>query len=184
MEIGGGLELEVRDLFQAEEGGAVVGSESAANCFVGGEAGFDEVFAVFGAFGGEGDEDGAAGRGFFFGEEPFVDQGFDGAVDYGAIEAEDSCDLILVEGGTAAKGGEDEAARGGAAGFPFELLADGEIGRGDVAEDGVFENLFGNLFGFDENHRTVTVAPSGRRHCGWSLWAVDFLPMAMTMTIS
>ena len=168
---------------EAEEGGALFGREGLANFFIGGAAGLDELLVEFIAFGCEGEEQGAAGGGFFFGEQAFADQGFNGAVDDGAIEAEELGDLILVEGRAATKTGENEGASGGASSFAFKLPAEREIGGGEPIEDGIFQDVFGNGFGIG-NHRTVTVDSSGRRHCGWSLWATDFLPMAMTMTIS
>lgn len=142
--------------------------ELSAEFFFGRAAYFDEEVAILVAFFGEMDEEGAARGGFFFGEQTIVDHGFDGAVDDGAVEAELGGDLILVEGGAAAKSGEDEAARLGALGFLLELFADGKIGRGQVNEHGIVEDGRGDEFFVDADHRNITVSSKGLRHCGWS----------------
>src|SRR5208282_5199826 len=54
----------------------------------------------------------------------------------------------------------------------------------DMGEYRVLQNVIGNLFPRKDVHRTVTVASRGLRHCGGSLWARDFFPIAITITIS
>jgi len=141
------LQVEVGEVVElANESGPGFGREGLADFFVGGDAGLDELLVELVAFGSEGEEQGAAGGSFFLGEEAFADQGFNGAMDDGAIETEKLGDLILVEGRAATKAGENEGARRGASGFAFELLAEGEIGRGEVIEYGIFQDVFGNGF--------------------------------------
>jgi len=151
---------------QADEGGELTGSELFAEFGVNGTALLNEEGAVVIAFRSELEKESSSGRRFFFGDEFFADEGLNGAVDDGAVESEESGDLVLVEGGPAAEGGENEAAGLRALGFLFHALADVEISRGKVNQDGALEDSFWNDFIIDQDHRMVTVDSRGRRHCG------------------
>jgi hypothetical protein len=161
------LEVEGGELVEeADEGGELAGGELTTEFGVDGAALLNEEGAVEMAFRSKLEKESSSGRRFFFGDEFFADEGFDGAVDDGAVETEERGDLILVEGGTAAEGGENEAAGLRALRFLFHAAGDVEIGGGEVDEDGVLEDFFGNEFLVSEDHRKVTVDSRGRRHCG------------------
>ncbi len=169
---------------EADESGELAGGELTAEFSVDGAAVLDEEGTVEIAFRSELEKESSSGGRFFFGDEFFAGKGFDGAVNDGAIETEERGDLILVERGAAAEGGEDEAAGLRALRFLLHAPGDVEVGGGKMDEDGVLEDFLGDEFLFGKDHRMVTVDSRGRRHCGWSTWSGDFLPMAMTITIS
>ncbi len=118
------------------------------------------------AFRSELEKKSSSGRRFFFGDEFLADEGFDGAVDDGAVETEKSGDLVLVEGGAAAESGEDEAASLRTLSFLFHAPGDVEVGGSEMDEDGVLEDFFGDEIIAWEDHRMVTVDSRGRRHWG------------------
>ena len=102
----------------------------------------------------------------------------------GPVEIKKCGNLILVQCGPAAECGQDEAAGLRALGLTFELLPNRKIGGSQMNKNRIFQNVRWNQLLFDDDHRTVTVASSGLRHCGRSVWSVDFFPMAITITIS
>ena len=135
---------------------------------VDGAALLHEEGAVVTAFRSELKKQSSSGRRFFFGDEFFADERLNGAVHDGAVESEERGDLVLVEGGSAAETGENEATSLRALGFLFHALADVGISGGKVDQDGVLEDSFWNEFtlSLDEDHRRVTVDSRRRRHCG------------------
>ena len=98
----------------------------------------DETFAVLVALAGKLQKKCAAFFCFFLGEQSFPDHCFDGAVNDGAIKSKQGRDLILIQGGAAAKGGKYEAARLGALRFLFEIFPDREVSGGEIQKNGVF----------------------------------------------
>ena len=148
----------------------------------------DETFAVLVALAGKLQKKRAALFCFSLGEQSFPDHCFDGAVNDGAIKSKQGGDLILIQGGAAAKGGQYEAARLRALRFLFEIFPDREVSSGEIQENGVIQQFLRNQFSVDGDvwcaHRVSTVASIGLRHCGTSLLRGDFFPMAMTMTMS
>jgi len=133
-------------------------TEHTPKLFIYGAAFPDQVVAILVSFGCEMKQKRPAGIGFSLGEQTFPDHSFDGAMNYGAIEAEELGDLILVERGAAAEGGKNEAARGRASGFLFKPLGDRKIGLRDVSNRRISQNLGRNRPLVYGDHRTSTVA--------------------------
>src|SRR5215469_18163041 len=98
-----------------------------AQLLVGLAASLDQAVAILFAFRGEMKLEGPAGFGLFFGDQAVLDQDLDGAMDHGAIEAEERSNLVLIELRAAYEGGQDEAAGGRALRFALEALAHGEV---------------------------------------------------------
>src|SRR5437660_502777 len=117
----------------------------------------DEGFAILVALGGELDEEGAAAVGFSFGKQTFLNHGFYGAMDNGAVETEQRGDLILVERGATAERGQDEAARLRTAGFLFEAFADGKVSGREIEDHGILQN-------FVRDERSIYDEVSGHRN--------------------
>jgi hypothetical protein len=93
----GGKELE-----KSDQSGELARGKLLAEFGVDGAALVNEEPTVVISFGGELEQKSSSGSGFFFGDEFFADEGFDGAVNDGAVEAEDRGNLILVEGSATA----------------------------------------------------------------------------------
>src|SRR5580658_696749 len=100
------------------------------------------------------------------------------------VETQERGDLILIQRRSATQCRQDKAACRRALSFSLQSLSHREIRRCDMSEYRVLQNVIGDLFLREDVHRTVTVASRGLRHCGGSLWARDFFPIAITITIS
>src|SRR5271166_2993413 len=101
-----------------------------------------------------------------------------------SVETQEGGNLILVEFGPIPECGQDESSCLRASCFLFELLADRKIGRRNMHQNRILQNAGWNQISFDADHKIVTVSLSGLRHWGRSTCLADFLPMAMTITIS
>ena len=86
-----------------------------------------------------------------------------------SVETEKLGDLILIEHGTAPECRQDEAASRRAAGFSFQSLPHGKIGRSDMGKYRIAQDILRNILPGNDDHRTVTVASRGLRHCGGAM---------------
>jgi len=118
------------------------------------------------ALGSELQQQGSAGRRFCFRDQSFANERLNGAMNDGAVQCEQGGNLILVQGGAAAQGGQYKAARLRALRFLLHAPGDVEVGGREVYENGVLENFFGDESIVREDHRMVTVDSRGRRHWG------------------
>ena len=124
----------------------------------------DEAFPISVAFWCQLDVNCSPRFGFPLRHKPFQNHGLDSSVHNSSIETEKCGDLILIERGAAAERGQDEAASRRAARFSLKLLPDGKIGRSDMGKYRILQDVLRNIFFYNGDHRTVTVASRGLRH--------------------
>ena len=147
---------------------ALFRSQLMPDYLIGGHPRFDESFSVFVAFWRQLNVNCSARLCLSLRYKSFLSHRLDGPVHDSSVETQKRGDLILIERSAAPKCRQDEAASRGTLSLSFQPFPYREIGRGDMGQDGIFQDVFGNLFPGNDVHRMLTVAWRGLRHWGVS----------------